>query len=150
MRLTSIILLAVLLVTMPSCKYFKGGRKSREYAIMKARADSMRYADSVQKVIDLRMEASLDSARRAEEARLVMESQHRYNIIVGSFLTPEYARILTEEYKRNGYNPEIIKLEGGRFELVAIEAFDNYKNAVDRLKQYQDTVQFESWLYIRK
>jgi len=150
MRLISSILLVVLLVSMPSCKYFKGGRKTREFALMKAHADSMRYADSVQKVLDLRLEASLDSARRAEEAKLVMESQHKFNIIVGGFLTPEYARILTEEYKRDGYNPEIIKMEGGRFELVAIEAHDSFSKAVKRLEQFQDTVQFEAWMYVRK
>jgi hypothetical protein len=151
MKLISSILLVVLLVSMPSCKYFKGGRKTREFALLKAQADSMRYADSIQKVLDLRLEAQLDSARRAEEARLVLESQHKkYNIIVGGFLTPEYARILMEEYKKEGFYPEILKMEGGRFELVAIEAFDSFNKAVKRLEQYQDTVQFESWLYIRK
>jgi hypothetical protein len=151
MKLISSILLVVLLVSMPSCKYFKGGRKEKEFALLKAQADSMRYADSIRKVSDLRFEASLDSARRAEEARLVMESQvKKYNIIVGSFLTPEYAKILMEGYKKEGYNPEIIKMEDGRFELVAIETFDSFNKAVKRLEQYQDTVQFESWLYIRK
>jgi hypothetical protein len=151
MRLISTILLVVLLVSMPSCKYFKGGRKEKEFELLKAQADSMRYADSIQKVLDLRLEASLDSARRAEEARLVMESQRKkYNIIVGSFLTPEYARILMEDYKNEGYNPEIIKMEGGRFELVAIEALESFNKAVKRLEQYQDTVQIEAWLYIRK
>jgi hypothetical protein len=151
MKLLSVILMSMLLVAMPSCKYFKGGRKAREYAIMKAQADSMRYADSVRKVSDLRFEASLDSARRAEEARLLLESQlKKYNIIVGSFLTPEYAKILMEDYKKEGYNPEIIKMEGGRFVLVAIEAHDSYSKAVKRLEQFQDTVQFEAWLYVRK
>jgi len=150
MRLISSILLVVLLVSMPSCKYFKGGRKTREFAIMKARADSMRYADSVQKVFDLRLEASLDSARRAEEARLIMESKHKFNIIVGSFLTPEYAKILMEEYRKGGYNPEIIKMDGGKFEMVVVESFDSFKKAASRLIQYQDTVQFEAWMYVRK
>ena len=135
---------------MPSCKYFKGGRKTREFALLKAQADSMRYADSIQKVLDLRLEAQLDSARRAEEAKVVMESLHKFNIIVGSFVTPEYAKILMEEYRKGGYEPEIIKMEGGRFELVAIEAHDSYSKAVKRLEQFQDTVQFEAWMYVRK
>ena len=150
MKLISSILLVVLLVSMPSCKYLKGGRKTREFALLKAQADSMRHADSIQKVLDLRLEAQLDSARRAEEARLVMESQHKFNIIVGSFLTPEYAKILMEEYRKGGYDPEIIRMEGGRFELVAIEAHDSYGKAVKRLEQFQDTVQFEAWMYVRK
>jgi hypothetical protein len=150
MRHLSAILLLGFLVAMPSCKYFKGNQKSEDFAIMKAHADSLRVADSIQKILDRKMDEQLDSVRRAEDARLALEAKHKYNIIVGSFVTPEYANAMTEDYRKQGYDPEIIKIEGNKFELVSIEATDSYRTAATRLKQFQDTVQFESWLYIKK
>ncbi len=155
MRHLIIILVIGLLIVLPSCKYFKAGglfgKKARTIAILKAQEDSIRVADSLLKIKERLManeNAKLDSIRNAEEARLAMES--KYNIIVGSFLTPDYAKSLAEEYRKQGYDPKIIKMEGGRFDLVSIEAYDNFRKAVSRLKQFQDTVQFESWMYVKK
>jgi hypothetical protein len=155
MRHLLIILVIALLIALPSCKYFKAGglfgKKARTMAILKAQEDSIRVADSLQKIKERLManeNAKLDSIRNAEEERLAMES--KYNIIVGSFLTPDYAKGLAEEYRKQGYDPKIIKMEGGRFDLVSIEAYDNLRKAVSRLKQFQDTVQFESWMYVKK
>lgn len=155
MRHLLIILVIALLIALPACKYFKAGglfgKKARTMAILKAQEDSIRVADSLQKIKERLManeNAKLDSIRNAEEARLAMES--KYNIIVGSFLTPDYAKGLAEEYRKQGYDPKIIKMEGGRFDLVSIEAYDNLRKAVNRLKQFQDTVQFESWMYVKK
>ena len=33
----------------------------------------------------------------------------KYNIIVGSFITPEYAKGLAEDYRKQGYDSKIIK-----------------------------------------
>jgi hypothetical protein len=157
MRHLSVILLIGLLIILPSCKYFKGGgifgKKARTMAILKAQEDSIRFADSLQKVKDHLMvveNAKLDSVRKADEVRLTMESRYKYNIIVGSFITPEYAEGLKEVYRKNGYDPKIIKMEGGKFELVSVEAFDNFRKALSQLKQIQDTVQLEAWMYIKK
>jgi hypothetical protein len=145
------------LIILPSCKYFKGGllfgKKAKTLAIMKAKDDSVRVADSLQKVRDLLLKADqarVDSVRMAEEQRLLLESKFKYNIIVGSFITPEYAKLLIEEYKKQGYDPKILKIDGSKFELVAIEAYDNFTKAVSRLEKFKDTVQMESWLYIKK
>lgn len=154
MRQLSAILLIGLLIFMPSCKYFKGGlfgRKARALAIEKAQEDSMRVADSIRRVQDhlLAMEvARVDSLKKADEERLASNS--RFNIIVGSFLTPEYAKGLAEEYRKQGYDPKILNMQGSRFELVAIEGHDSFRKAVARLKEFQDTVQFEAWMYIKK
>jgi hypothetical protein len=156
MRQLSAILIIGFLIVLPSCKYFKGGifgKKARKLAIQKAQEDSIRVADSLQTVREemKRIEnARLDSARKAEEIRLSYESKHKYNIIVGSFVTPEYARELSEVYRSQGYDPQILKMEGSRFELVSVEAYDNYTKAVSRLRQFQDTVQLEAWMYIKE
>jgi hypothetical protein len=78
------------------------------------------------------------------------ESKNRYNIIVGSFITPEYARILSSDLMKKGYNSKILKLEGTQFEMVSAEAHENFRTAVNRLKEFQDTVASDAWMYIIK
>jgi len=41
---------------------------------------------------------------------------------------------------QTGYDAKIIKMEGSRFELVTAESHDNFRRAVNRLNQFQDTV----------
>ena len=157
MRHLSAIVLIVLLVVLPSCKYFKGrglfGRKADTMAVWQARQDSTRVADSIRKVQDRLMaieNAKLDSARKAEEERLAWESKYKYNIIVGSFITPEYAKGLAEVYRKKGYDTRIIKMGGSRFELVSAEAHESFRKAVARLKEFQDTIELDTWMYIKK
>jgi len=137
---------------MPSCKFFgKKGAREKAQAALLAQQDSIRVADSIRKVQDqlLALEnAKLDSIRISEEARIAMES--RYNIIVGSFITPQYAKDLQAEYVKQGYNAQIIKVTGSRFEFVAAEGHKSFRTAVDRLKQFQDTIQLDAWMYIKK
>ncbi len=83
--------------------------------------------------------------RFAEEQRLALAS--RYNIIVGAFITPEYAREWADEYRNRGYDAKIIPMEGGRFELVAAESHESAGMAFRRLNQFQDTVQIDAWIY---
>jgi len=153
MRHLFALILIVLLAIMPSCKYFggKGSAKKKAEAALMARYDSTRVADSIRKVQDdlIAIEnANLEAARLAEEEKAALSK--KFNIIVGSFITPEYARNLVEEYKKQGYNPQIIKVEGSRFELVSAETHDSFRKAVARLKEFQDTIQLDSWMYIKK
>ncbi len=144
----------VLLVVFPSCKYFKAGKRGKNadtMASLQARQDSTRVADSIrlEQARLLAIEsANAEADRVAEEQRLALET--KYNIIVGSFITPEYAKSLNEEYIKNGYNSQIVKMDGGRFELVAAEGHKSFRKAVERLKEFQDTVQPDAWIYIKK
>ena len=157
MRHLSAIVLIVLLVALPSCKFFKGrglfGRKADTLAVWQAKQDSTRVADSIKKVRDRLMaieNAKLDSAKRAEEARLALESGSKYNIIVGSFITPEYAQGLSQVYRQRGYDTQILRMEGSRFELVAAESHENLRQAITRLKEFQDTVEIDAWIFIKE
>jgi tRNA(Ile2) C34 agmatinyltransferase TiaS len=148
----------MILVITPSCKWLKdkgiiGKKERRELAALMAQQDSIRVADSIKKAQDrlLAIEmARLDSIKVAEEEKIRLENENRYNIIVGSFITPEYARSFSDEFRSRGYNVKILKLEGTQFEMVAAEGHKNFRTAVERLRQFQDTVAFDAWLYILK
>ena len=157
MRQLIAFLVIVLLVTTPSCKWLrkKGfiGKKAKTEAAMKLQYDSIRVADSIKKAQErlLALElARLDSIRNAEQANMEWGNNNRYNIIIGSFITPEYARTYSAEFASKGYKTRIIKLEGTQFEMVSAEGHERFSTAVARLKQFQDTVAYDAWLYIIK
>jgi len=156
MRQFSAILLVLLLVTMPSCKFLKeknpfGKKKKDNIELMLARQDSIRAADSARKAQEKMIaieNARLDSIRLAEEKSVVQETTRKYNIIVGSFYTPEYARALADDYRQKGYNPAIIQMQRSRFELVSIESYDSFSQTVTRLREFQSAIEPDSWIYI--
>jgi hypothetical protein len=157
MRLLSAITLIVFLGILPSCKYFKGeglfGRKAREARALQAMKDSLRVADSIRVIQDqlLALEnEKLDSARKADTDRQLSGIKNKYNIIVGSFITPEYAKAYADVYRKQGYDSRIIKIEGNRFELVSAEGYAGFNTAFARLKEFRDTVEINAWLYIKK
>jgi hypothetical protein len=152
MRHLSSVILIVLIIVIPSCKFFKGGgKKEKALAELLARQDSIRVADSIRKVQDrlLAIEiARVDSLKKADDARLAMGS--KYNIIVGAFITPEYAKGMAEEYRKLGYDAKILKVDNSKFELVAAEGHKSLGTAITRLNAFQDTVSIDAWMYIKK
>jgi len=155
MRHLTAIFLILIIGTASSCKFLKEktffGKKDRVRAEWQARQDSIRIADSIKRENDrlLAIEnARLDSIRLAEAARMTLES--KYNIIVGSFITPEYAESCAEDYRRMGYDVRLIPKENSRFSLVAAESHESLRTAVARVRQFRDTVEMDSWIYTIK
>jgi len=146
----------MLLVLAPSCKWIKEkgwfGKKADTMVVWLVRQDSIRIADSVKKAQEAlfaREQALLDSLKMVEDQKKEWDNRFRYNIIVGSFITPEYARNWQAEFISRGYDARILKLEGTSFEIVSAEAHENFSQAVQRLRRFQDTVIFDAWMYIR-
>lgn len=157
MKHFSVVFLAVLLILPVSCKKIRErglfGKKAKTLEMLLAQQDSIRVADSLKKVENrLRAveEARLDSLVRAEQEKAVFETTRKYNIVVGSFITPEYALAWAEEYRKMGYDPQIIRTTDSRFELVVAESHEQYLRAFRRLEQFRDTVEIDAWLYVRK
>jgi hypothetical protein len=157
MRRLYVIVFILLLAVAPSCKFLKSkglfGKQDKSLAALLAQQDSTRVADSIRKVQAELMaleNSKLDSARLAQEAQLAKQTNRKYNIIVGSFLTPEYAKGLAEVYRQQGYGSRIIKMDGSSFELVAAESHVNFGEAFTRLKEFQDTVEIDAWMYVKK
>jgi hypothetical protein len=157
MRHLSAVMLILLLTVAPSCNYFKNrglfGRKAKTLEALRAQQDSVRVADSIRLVKEklLAIEnAKLDSIKLDAQARESAAQQSKYNIIVGSFITPEYAKSFAESFRQQGYNAEILKMTGSEFELVSAESHESLRKAVARLRQFQDTVEIDSWIYIKE
>jgi hypothetical protein len=157
MRHLSAIMLILLLTVAPSCNYFKNkglfGKKAKTLEALRAQQDSVRIADSI-RLVNIKLlaieNAKLDSIKLLEEFRQAAAKQSKYNIIVGSFITPEYAKGYAESFKQQGYNAEILKMTGSDFELVSAESHESLREAVSRLKQFQDTIEIDSWIYIKE
>jgi len=159
MRHLFAILIIVILVLSPSCKFLRSkglfNKKADVLEAWQAKQDSIRVADSIRKVQDQLLAIEIENARinaekEAEAERLATESSFKYNLIVGSFITPQYAKDYAEYYRKRGYDTKIIKMEGSRFELVSAEGHASFKKAFERLTQFQDTVDIDSWMYIKK
>ena len=152
MKNISVVFLVIALVALPSCKYFKGrglfGKKADTMAVWNARQDSIRVSDSIRKAQALLLEK--ENARADSLRRIAEENNTRYNIIVGSFITPEYAERLSGVYRQKGYDTHIIKVKGSRFELVSAEAYNDMGQALSRLKEFQDNIENDAWIYIRR
>lgn len=148
---------AALLISLSSCKFIKekgwfGTSKADTLVAWQAKQDSIRVADSIELEIEkmkMHEQERLDSLQAIEDTRLEWESRFKYHIIVGSFLTPKYADDYLAYYKSMGYNATIVPGPKGRFNLVSAEAHESISEAIKRLACYQDTVDFESWLYIK-
>jgi hypothetical protein len=145
-------MIVLILILSPSCKWLRSkgifGKKADTMVVWKARQDSIRVIDSVRKAQERML--ALENARQdsVKKAADEWDLKNKFNIIIGSFITPEYARKYSEEFAAKGYKTRILKLEGTQFEMVSAEAHESYREAVARLKQFQDTVIIDAWIYV--
>jgi hypothetical protein len=151
MRHLSVIGLILFLAILPSCKFFnKKDKEKATLALLLARQDSVRVADSIRTAQEnlVAMEnAKIEEEKKAAE-ELILKS--KYNVIVGSFKTPEYAKKLAEVYRTKGYNPTILKMQGSTFELVSAESHESLKKAISRQRELQQFEEKDAWVYISK
>lgn len=148
--------LLVVLLLLPSCNFIKkrgwfGTGRAAE-AAMQIRMDSIRVADSLERVRTLEIElareqAIQDSLLSLEEDMNYYDYEFRYHIIVGSFITPEYALDQFDFYSSMGYQTQIIEGVNG-FDLVSAMGLDGYSQSLYQLENFKDTVDIDSWLYI--
>ncbi|MFZ2338335.1 MAG: hypothetical protein WAW07_01260 [Bacteroidales bacterium] len=157
MKHIAIVFLAMILILPVSCRKIQErglfGKKAKTLEMLLAQQDSIRVADSIKRVEARQRaieEARLDSLIRAEQEKAASEARLKYNIVVGSFITPEYALAWAEEYRKMGYDPQIIRMADSRFDLVVAESHEQYSRAFRRLEQFRDTVEIDAWLYVRR
>lgn len=151
---TNLMLLAVILILiLPSCDFIRErnpfNKRARERDIQ-LQIDSIRKADSLQKVnFELKLKAQQDSLAAVEAVRAEEES-FKYNIIVGSFLNPDYAQAHSDYYISRGYQPKVIDKADSHFKLVAAGSYQTMNEAWRALQGYRDTVELGSWIYVSR
>ena len=104
-----VLLLSIVIFLFPACN--KGKQNSEQEAYQRMR-DSTRIADSIKAVQAVELELALEQARLDSIAMAaadfeIMEGSAKYHIIVGSFMTPEFALAHTEYYISQGYDARI-------------------------------------------
>lgn len=151
MRRTILVLLASVMLLTPSCDFFESinpfGRKAREAEALRRQQEAFRVADSIRVANE---QAEAEKARQAEQARLAEQEAlelSKYHVIVGSFLTPEYADSWLEHIKEFGYDARIVDMDGGRWHLVSAKSFSDLHEAFSALNGIQDNIDGEAWVY---
>ena len=152
-----IFILFAILVSFSSCKFVKekgwfGLKNADTMETYLRKQDSIHIADSINKVIAKQRaieQARQDSINYAEQARLEMMARFKYHIIVGSFITPQFADEWSVYYNSMGYGTEILKADN-EFNLVSARKYDNMKDALIDLRHFLDTVQIDAWVYINE
>jgi len=111
--------------------------------------NDLRVADSLKKAQaeQIRLDQIADSLLQIDEAQRLLEEQYKYHIIVGGFITPEYADAYSDYYASLGYQPRILTAENG-FDLISVMDLDNRAEASRMVESFRDTVDIDTWLYI--
>ncbi|MBE9512152.1 MAG: hypothetical protein IMY71_14880 [Bacteroidetes bacterium] len=150
-----IFILFAISIAFSSCKFVKekgwfGLKNADTMDAYLRKQDSLHIADSISKVIAKQKaieQARQDSIYNAEQERLERLTRFRYHIVVGSFITPQFADEWSVYYNSIGYGTEILKA-GNEFNLVCARKYDNMKDALIDLGHFKDTVQIDAWVYI--
>ncbi|MCU0362637.1 MAG: hypothetical protein MUD02_10415 [Bacteroidales bacterium] len=157
------LLIVLMAVVLPSCNFLRErgiiGKKKKadDIALMLARQDSIRVADSIRNA-----EKAAETAAQAAEPvvpeekparvqeRVTGVPEGRFNIVVGSFSNHDYALAKADEFRQKGFNAEIIRSSVSNNELVVAESMNSFSRAVSRLESFRSEVDPEAWLYQRR
>ena len=153
-RLKIIISLLVVAVMLSSCDFFRSMlNKPTSKDIEKMRVDAERTKQAAE---EAKRKAEQDAIALAEAQKKLEEEtmkqnrlpKERYYLIYGSFRVENNAEKLYEKAKGMGLTPIRIKFKNG-FDVVAFEAFDNIREAYDRMNFMlsQEGTPDDIWVY---
>lgn len=152
MKKLPLLLLAAVLITTPSCDFMKSinpfGKKAREAEALRQQQEAFRIADSIRVVNE--KQAEEERTRQAELAKIAEEQAPvltGYHVIVGSFLTPDYADAWLEHIKSFGFDARMVEMDGGRWQLVSASSFPDLHEAYNAIGSIQDRINGEAWVY---
>src|ERR1035437_6063471 len=139
--------------------FFLFDKKTLKEALLWARKDSIRVADSLKRIYiesnvpDDKQQDALVKPDKKENPVLAGDIRDTYYIIAGSFANPENARLAAGKYRSRGYKTSIINMtnrNGIKAELVSVKTFNNYNEAVSYLKEFKSKLDPEAWIYSKK
>jgi hypothetical protein len=139
--------------------FFFFGNKTPKEALLWAKQDSIRVADSLKRikiksnVLEDKQQDSVVKFNKKENPVFVGDTRDTYYIIVGSFTNHENAKLEAAKYLSPGYKTSIISTtnrNGIKAELVSVNIFNNYNEAVRYLKEFKSKFDPEAWIYSKK
>ncbi|MEX0608263.1 MAG: type II and III secretion system protein [Balneolaceae bacterium] len=92
----------------------------------------------------------LDQYLKHKEEGIEVEEDNtnlKFFVIGGSFLVPNNAYNFMDTLEKEGYNTRMLFNTRSRFHFVAFEGFSNFDNAVETLRDIQQNVLREAWLF---
>ena len=157
------IILGTILLSLPSCWYFreKGlfGKKALREALIWARQDSIRVADSLNKIgitLEFANKIKQDSELMYDRDKIAASEvvpKSIYYLIIGSFINHENAKLAANHYRNQGYETNIISitnLNGKRVELVSVKTFKDEDEADRYLKEFKSNIDSKAWIYKKR
>ena len=152
MKRLILVLLAVIMLLTPSCDFMKSinpfGKKKRQTEALQKQQEAYRVADSIR--VANEQAAAAEKARQDELNRIAEQATlelGKYNVIVGSFLTPEYAQDWLGHIKDLGYDAQLVDMSGGRWHLVSAKSFPTLREAWNSVGSIQENINGEAWVY---
>jgi hypothetical protein len=139
--------------------FFVFGDRTLKEALMWAREDSIRVADSLKKikiestVLEEVQQAYLVKSDKEEHPVSEGDIRDTYNIIVGSFSNPENSRLAAGKFRSLGYKTNIISKtnqNGIKTELVSVNTFISFDEAVRYLSEFKSKFNPSAWIYLNK
>lgn len=156
-----LIILASVLLFLSSCKDIQSqrliGRRSLKKALFWAQQDSIRVSDSLKSaaVIEGAIDDAVQDSSGISEDVLPTEegTKNQYYIIVGTYANSDNANAVASQFRAKGYQTSILRSNnnlGDLLNMVSIESFANYEEALNYLNQIRSKVDSTVWLYRRK
>lgn len=136
--------------------YFVFGSKNLEKAVLWAKQDSIRVADSLKRI---RIDTAGQGAKKRDsiprtvkkgKSVKAVDTAGNFYIIAGSFTNSDNAGLLAGKYLKLGYETTIISItnqNGVKLKLVVVNAFENLHDADKFLEEFQDKYDHEAWIY---
>jgi hypothetical protein len=128
-------------------------------ALLWAQHDSIRIADSLKRIeIETKgvEEIHIDTIFKSDREKLpvsIGEIRDTSYIIVGSFINPENAKLVAAKYRSLGYKTSIISAtnrNGIKAELVSVNTFNNFNEAIRYLRGFQSKFDSKAWIYLNQ
>jgi len=164
-RVLLAIFIIILLLFFPARRFLRQNgfflfdKKTRKEALLWAKQDSIRVADSLKRIkieSNLPQDKQQDSTfklNKEESPALAGDIRDTYCIIIGTFSNSENARQAAEKYLRRGYKTSIISMTGKngiKTELVSVKSFNNLNEATRYLREFKIKFDPKAWLYSHK
>jgi SPOR domain len=139
--------------------YFLFDKKTLKAAMLWARQDSIRVADSLKRIKTEsnipadKQKDTMDKPVKEENPLQTAETDGTYFIIAGSFSNIENARLAVKKFMGRGYKAGIISIPGKNgvmAELVYVKTFTTANEASMFLEEFKSKIDSEAWIYSHK